>query len=101
MRTIWKISLVALAVVLVLAFLFFYPLKKVHGPITCTSDKQCGGSVQGERFCKDGNVYASAQQNTCHKPGTEESVCETTYGDQLVEECEIGCSAGLCLTTSQ
>lgn len=92
------ISSILLGVILAGAtVLLFFPAQKEQGPITCVSDAQCGGVMVSERFCRDGHVYGNGQSNKCLHAGTSGSLCETSYGTVLVEECEDGCTDGTCL----
>jgi hypothetical protein len=71
--------------------------KPCAGPVTCTTDDQCGGTIVADRFCRDGNVYGNGQVNTCANSGTCTAVCQTTYGAVLIEECDTDCVNGVCV----
>ena len=58
-------------------------------PVTCENDEQCGGSIETARFCREGELYASGQQNSCVRPGKPGSECATSYEPWiLADSCE-------------
>ena len=91
------IGCIVLGVALATITLYLVLPRPCPGPVTCTSDKQCGGTVVSDRFCKDGSVYGNGQSNTCVKKDRCTSTCQTNYGEVLVEKCAKGCNAGNCL----
>jgi hypothetical protein len=89
---------IGLGVVLaVMGITFLMWDEECTGPITCESDVQCGGTISGEQFCKDGDVYAHGQSNVCVNRGTCNAVCETRYEDVLIEDCENDCFNAKCV----
>lgn len=97
MKPFLVISLTLLgAGVLVAAFFLFRGSDAGAGPVTCTTDEQCGGDIVTDRFCRDGNLWGNGQHNTCLEAGTPQSRCETSYAPFLIEACENGCSSNGC-----
>ncbi|MBU3906751.1 MAG: hypothetical protein KKA64_00700 [Nanoarchaeota archaeon] len=66
--------------------------------IICESDSECGtDSYIGDLFCNgNDNVHQYYKEFTCNNPDTEESYCESRTRSVLSEECEYGCSEGIC-----
>ena len=65
--------------------------------VTCETNAQCGGDVTVRTYCRDGNLYAEGQRNTCVNAGACEASCVTDYNPWLVEECANGCESGACV----
>ncbi len=65
--------------------------------IACSSDTDCGGTVQSDPFCDGSNIMFSVIENTCLDPGKPKSKCDLNSTTFLQEACAYGCSAGSCL----
>jgi len=90
------IGCIVLGIALAALTLYFLFPKPCPNPVTCDSDKQCGGTIVSDKFCKDSNVYGNGQTNTCVKKDRCTAVCETSYSQFLVEKCKNGCVDGAC-----
>jgi hypothetical protein len=66
--------------------------------IVCASDSDCGtDGFTGEPFCLANEVNRLFLDFTCHNPNTKNSYCSTTSSQLVLQECEFGCSKGMCV----
>lgn len=65
--------------------------------IECDSSSQCLSDSVSEPFCKNGHVFEEMSQFECENPGRSSSQCVEDVDDDLIEECEFGCSNGECI----
>lgn len=95
-KTLYWILALPLAALTIFVLWLVWP-HECEGPVTCSTDAQCGGSVVVRQYCRDGSVYAEGQRNTCVNADSCTSRCETTYQPWLIEECKNGCENGACV----
>tara|TARA_B100002003_G_scaffold247024_1_gene277765 strand:- start:307 stop:957 length:651 start_codon:yes stop_codon:yes gene_type:complete len=66
----------------------------------CEFDFECGiNDFVGDTFCSLDNVYQDYLTWTCLDPGTENSTCNISFNEQLVDDCgtSLGCNEGMCI----
>jgi hypothetical protein len=69
-------------------------------PFDCEFDFECGiNDFAGDTFCSLDNVYQDYLTWTCLDPGTENSTCNISFNEQLVDDCgtSLGCNEGMCI----
>lgn len=64
----------------------------------CNQNSDCGSVVYSNNFCSNSSVVRNITNPVCVNPLAPDSYCSTTTGQETVEECEIGCSEGACLS---
>lgn len=67
-------------------------------PISCNNNADCGtdGFVGSEMCSEGGNVVRDFKTWTCNNPGTTGSSCSSTTTQNVVTECDFGCTSGTC-----
>ena len=69
-------------------------------PFDCEFNFECGiNDFVGDTFCSLDNVYQDYLTWTCLDPGTENSTCNISFNEQLVDDCgtSLGCNEGMCI----
>ncbi len=65
--------------------------------IACSMNSDCGdnGWVDG-LLCKEGNIWGTYREYTCHNNSTISSYCSYEDNDMIKKECKYGCEQGVC-----
>ncbi len=56
--------------------------------VRCYNNSECGLLTVTDKFCKLGAAYRKVKKSTCIKPGTKDSYCSDTQGDELIKLCD-------------
>ena len=69
-----------------------------HGDIDCSIDSDCGlERYAGGLFCSGDGVYRNSLVFGCNNPGQVLSFCSNDIQENLLFECDYGCSDGTCI----
>ncbi|MDP2925486.1 MAG: hypothetical protein Q8N99_03885 [Nanoarchaeota archaeon] len=65
--------------------------------VACYTNAGCGkDSYTGNKYCQNGNAYQDYVEFICTSPGSAQSRCSSTTTPKLIEDCNYGCSNGVC-----
>ena len=65
-------------------------------PIACLRDSDCPADIFSNPFCSNDDVVRRVTDFSCSNAGSTSSSCNSNTFDEIIEECSIGCSNGMC-----
>ena len=64
----------------------------------CTTNTDCGAdALTGNLFCQSDDVYQNYKIYNCSNAGKTSSSCSSSISAQLIQDCNFGCSSGICI----
>jgi len=62
----------------------------------CSTNSECQNETFTNNFCFEDDVYKKRTSSICQNPGKANSQCVESESNEIVEDCQFGCSNGQC-----